>query len=117
MPMTEERVPFLEFGAKGGESIEFDADSGVATFLAFRGLLSMEGINSQEVEELAILAVENRFGWVNTLPQIIEWLTDNGSCFIAEAPNGCSGALAWKCEQRRYKFDNQTEWPRLWSKP
>jgi len=32
---------------------------------------------------LVITAVENRFGRVNILPKPIEWLTDNGSCFVA----------------------------------
>ncbi len=30
-----------------------------------------------------ITAVENRFGRINMLSEPIEWLTDNGSCFIA----------------------------------
>lgn len=33
---------------------------------------------------LVITAVENRFDLINTLPKPIEWLTDNGSCFIAK---------------------------------
>ena len=28
-------------------------------------------------------AVEHRFGHVNRLPTTIEWLTDNGSCYLA----------------------------------
>ncbi|MGC0055728.1 IS3 family transposase (plasmid) [Brucella pituitosa] len=43
-----------------------------------------QGIKSQDVQDLAIMAVEYRFGQVNALPQAIEWLTDNGSCFIAK---------------------------------
>lgn len=43
-----------------------------------------EGINSEDVQDLVITAVENRFGRVNILPEPIEWLTDNGSCFIAK---------------------------------
>ena len=43
-----------------------------------------QGIKSQDVQDLAILAVEHRFGSVNSLPHKIEWLTDNGSCFIAK---------------------------------
>ncbi len=30
-----------------------------------------------------ITAVENRFSRINMLSEPIEWLTDNGSCFIA----------------------------------
>lgn len=31
-----------------------------------------------------LLAVEARLGYVNRLPQMIEWLTDNGSGCIAD---------------------------------
>jgi putative transposase len=30
-----------------------------------------------------VAAVEHRFGRVNQLPTLIEWLTDNGSCYLA----------------------------------
>lgn len=42
-----------------------------------------EGIKGEDVQDLMIAAVEHRFGPVNQLPQIIEWLSDNGSGFIA----------------------------------
>lgn len=42
-----------------------------------------EGIKGEDVRDLMVTAVEHRFGPVNRLPHTIEWLTDNGSCFIA----------------------------------
>ena len=42
-----------------------------------------EGIKSEDVQDLMITAVENRFGKVNRLPDTIEWLSDNGSGYIA----------------------------------
>ena len=30
-----------------------------------------------------VAAVEYRFGQVNRLPATIEWLSDNGSCYVA----------------------------------
>jgi putative transposase len=30
-----------------------------------------------------VAAVERRFGRVNQVPSPIEWLTDNGSCYLA----------------------------------
>ncbi len=42
-----------------------------------------EGIKGEDVQTLMIAAVEARFGQVNRLPHTIEWLSDNGSCFIA----------------------------------
>jgi putative transposase len=41
------------------------------------------GIGGEEVRDLMVPAVEHRFGQVNRLPKTIEWLTDNGSGYIA----------------------------------
>jgi putative transposase len=51
---------------------------------AIAHVATTEGIKSEDVQDLVITAVENRFGQINTLPKPIEWLTDNGSCFIAK---------------------------------
>jgi putative transposase len=42
-----------------------------------------EGIKSEDVQNLMIAAVEHRFGPVNRLPRTIDWLTNNGSCYVA----------------------------------
>jgi putative transposase len=42
-----------------------------------------EGIKGEDVRDLMLAAVEHRFGPVNQVPQTIEWLSDNGSCYIA----------------------------------
>ncbi len=42
-----------------------------------------EGIKGEDVRDLMVTAVEYRFGQINRLPEIIEWLTDNGSGYIA----------------------------------
>jgi len=41
-----------------------------------------EGIKGEDVRDLMITAVEARFGQVNRLPHVIEWLSDNGSGYI-----------------------------------
>jgi putative transposase len=56
---------------------------------AIAHVATTEGIKSEDVQDLVITAVENRFGRINTLPKNtlpkpIEWLTDNGSCFITK---------------------------------
>jgi putative transposase len=51
---------------------------------AIAHVATTQGIKSEDVQDLVITAVENRFGRINTLPKPIEWLTDNGSCFIAK---------------------------------
>ncbi|KAB2704512.1 IS3 family transposase [Ochrobactrum sp. WV_118_8] len=50
---------------------------------AIAHVATTEGIKSKDVQDLVITAVENRFGRINMLSEPIEWLTDNGSCFIA----------------------------------
>lgn len=42
-----------------------------------------EGIKGEDVRDLMSIAVEARFGGVNRLPHVVEWLTDNGSCYVA----------------------------------
>jgi putative transposase len=47
------------------------------SFLATTG-----GITGEDVRDLMVAAVEHRFGRVNRSPITIEWLSDNGSCYI-----------------------------------
>jgi putative transposase len=42
-----------------------------------------EGIEGCDVQDFMIAAVEARFGQMNRPPHTVEWLSDNGSCFIA----------------------------------
>ena len=51
---------------------------------AIAHVATTEGIKSEDVQDLVITAALNRFGRINTLPKPIQWLTDNGSCFIAK---------------------------------
>ena len=46
-------------------------------------LATTSGIRGEDVRDLMVAAVEHRFGPVNRLPITIEWLSDNGSCYIA----------------------------------
>nr|WP_265546415.1 IS3 family transposase [Roseomonas mucosa] len=41
------------------------------------------GITSEHVRDMMVEAVERRFGLINRLPSPIEWLSDNGSCYVA----------------------------------
>ena len=44
-----------------------------------------EGISSEMVCDVLVQSMERRFGAVSHLPQRVEWLTDNGSCYIARS--------------------------------
>lgn len=41
------------------------------------------GVKGEDVRDLMVAVVEERFGRINRLPATIEWLTDNGSCYTA----------------------------------
>jgi putative transposase len=43
-----------------------------------------QGIKGEDVRDLMVASVESRFGKVNRSPQTIEWLSDNGSGYIAK---------------------------------
>src|SRR5207302_11332580 len=53
-------------------------DREAMSFLATTG-----GIAGEDVRDLMVAAVEYRFGQVNRLSVTIEWLSDNGSCYVA----------------------------------
>ena len=42
-----------------------------------------QGIKGEDVRDLMVASVESRFGRVNRSPRTIEWLSDNGSGYIA----------------------------------
>jgi len=59
---------------------------------AISWVATTEGIKGEDVRDLGakrelcrmIASVESRFGRVNRLPRTVEWLSDNGSCYIAK---------------------------------
>ena len=46
-------------------------------------LATTSGIRGEDVRDLMVAAVEHRFGRVDRLPLTIEWLSDNGTCYVA----------------------------------
>lgn len=73
----------LEIAAENGERVRVAfaldcCDREAMSFVATTG-----GITGEDIRDLMVAAVEHRFGPVNQLPAPIEWLTDNGSCFVA----------------------------------
>lgn len=73
----------LEIGCENGERVRVAfaldcCDREAMSFVATTG-----GITGEDVRDLMVAAVEHRFGRVNRLPDPIEWLSDNGSCYLA----------------------------------
>ena len=73
----------FEIGCDNGEKVRiaFALDCCDREQIGF--VATTEGIKGEDIQDLMIAAVEHRFGPVNCLPQTIEWLSDNGSGFIA----------------------------------
>jgi putative transposase len=73
----------FEISCENGERVRVAfaldcCDREAMSFVATTG-----GIGGEEVRDLMVAAVEHRFGRVNRVPRTIEWLTDNGSGYIA----------------------------------
>jgi len=73
----------FEIGCDNGEKVRVAfaldcCDREAMSFLATTG-----GISGEDVRDLMVTAVEYRFGRISRLPVTIEWLSDNGSCYIA----------------------------------
>lgn len=47
-------------------------------------LASTVGIDGAAIRDLMLEAVEYRFGVINRLPHKIQWLSDNGPCYVAK---------------------------------
>lgn len=47
-----------------------------------RYIASTIGIDGQAIRDLMLETVEYRFG-TTTVPSSVQWLTDNGSCYVA----------------------------------
>jgi putative transposase len=51
---------------------------------AMAWVATTQGIKGEDVRDLMVASVESRFGRINRLPRIIEWLSDNGSGYTAK---------------------------------
>ena len=59
-------------------------------------LATTSGISSDMVCDVLGESMENRFGHIDHLPHTIEWLTDNGSCYIAKATRQFAKTLGFE---------------------
>ena len=73
----------LEIAASNGERVRVAFALDCCDREAMSFVVTTAGITGEDLRDLMVLAVEHRFGRVNQLPTLIEWLTDNGSCYLA----------------------------------
>jgi putative transposase len=81
----------FEIGCDNGEKVRVAFALDCCDREVLGHVATTEGIKAEDVQDLMITAVESRFGPVNRLPQTIEWLSDNGSGYIAHDTR----SLAW----------------------
>ncbi len=72
----------LEIAAENGERVRVAFALDCCDREAMSYVATTAGITGEDVRDLMVAAVEHRFGPVNQLPSLIEWLTDNGCCYV-----------------------------------
>src|SRR5262249_43253131 len=73
----------FEIGCDNGERVRVAFALDCCDREAMSFLATTSGVTGEDVRDLMLAAVEDRFGPVNRLPVTIEWLSDNGSCDLA----------------------------------
>ena len=73
----------LEIACDNGEKVRVAFALDCCDREAMGHVATTAGITAQDVQDLMVATVEHRFGPVNRLPEPVEWLTDNGSCYTA----------------------------------
>ncbi len=73
----------LEIACDNGEKVRVAFALDCCDREAMGHVATTSGITAQDVQDLMVATVEHRYGRVNRVPQPIEWLTDNGSCYTA----------------------------------
>jgi putative transposase len=73
----------FEIGCGNGERVRVAFALDCCDREAMSFLATTSGVSGEDVRDLMLAAVEHRFGPVNRLPVTIEWLSDNGPCYLA----------------------------------
>jgi putative transposase len=73
----------FEIGCDNGETVRVAFALDCCDREVLGHVATTEGIKGEDVQDLMITAVEYRFGRVNRLLATLEWLSDNGSGYIA----------------------------------
>jgi len=100
----------FEIGCDNGERVRVAfaldcCDREAMSFLATTG-----GISGDDLRDLMVAAVEHRFGRVNRSPVTIEWLSDNGSCYMPAIRAASLATSVSNQERRPSKVRRATEW-------
>jgi putative transposase len=103
----------FEIGCDNGEKVRVAFALDCCDREVLGHVATLEGIKDEDVQDLMITAVEYRLGPVNRLPETIEWLSDNGSGYIARGPEASRGKWVWSRARRRCRARRATAWRKL----
>lgn len=73
----------FELACENGEKVRVAFALDCCDREAMAYVATTQGIKGEDVRDLMVASVESRFGRVNRSPRTIEWLSDNGSGYIA----------------------------------
>ena len=73
----------LEIACDNGEKVRVAFALDCCDREAMGHVATTGGITAEDVQDLIVATVEHRYGRVNRVPEPIEWLSDNGSCYTA----------------------------------
>lgn len=89
----------LEIACDDGEKIRFAFALDCCDREMLGYVAATEGVKGEDVRDLMVVAVEQRFGSVNRLPmsidRSIEWLSDDGCCTIAKDTRSVSAEIGF----------------------
>jgi len=73
----------LEIACDNGEKVRVAFTLDCCDREAMGHVATTGSITAEDVQDLMVATVEHQYGAVNRLPEPIEWLSDNGSCYTA----------------------------------
>jgi hypothetical protein len=110
--LTASRSAATTVNGCGSPSHSICCDREAVSFFA-----ATRGISGEDVRKLMAAAVEHRFGRVNRLPVTIEWLSDNGSCYIAGDTRSFARDIGVEPRTTPIESRRAMEWLKPWSAP
>jgi putative transposase len=106
----------LEIACDNGEKVRVAFALDCCDREAMGHVATTGGITAEDVQDLMVATVEHRYGSVNRLPEPIEWLSDNGSCYTARDTRAFArdiGLIPRTTPARpRSAAHNRMAWPR-----
>jgi hypothetical protein len=104
----------FEIGCDNGEKVRVAFALDCCDREVLGHVATTEGIKGEDVQDLMITAVEYRFGPVNRLPQTIEWLSDNGSGYIAHETKTLAREMGLEPRTTPVQNPKAMAWPKPW---